>query len=72
VRGLLVRAGEVASLTDALERTASDPAAAELMAKNAREYVMTRHSASRQAREFEQQYRALLLHDESSASSEAR
>ena len=32
--------GDVASLAGALERTASDPAAAELMAKDAREYVM--------------------------------
>jgi len=72
VRGLLVGAGDIASLARALERTASDPAAAELMAKDAREYVMARHGASRQARQFEQQYRALLLHDQSSVSSEAQ
>ena len=63
VTGALVTVGSVGSLVRALERLARDPDTAEAMAENAREYILAKHSARRQATEFEQEYRNLLVDD---------
>jgi glycosyltransferase involved in cell wall biosynthesis len=63
ITGALVSVGNVDSLVRALERLASYPEAAHEMAGNAREYILAKHSARRQAAEFEHEYRELLIDD---------
>jgi len=63
VTGGLVPIADVPALARALEGFAANPKAAQSMAANARQYILAYHSAKRQAREFEQEYRGLARRD---------
>ena len=58
--GYVVEPGDVASLADAIERLAADPAAAAAMGRRARERVRERFSASAQSRSLETIYEEAL------------